>query len=309
MVPLLLVISAGVALAKIVLRPNLHSTKTDIKKISNKFIAAAVVFFIPLLVSLLMTMLGKTSVFKTDCWTNANNEAIAVYKSKKEVEDAAKKALEDSEHAEAEEVRKEVEKAREKAREENEKKSDEKLKKYLRTGGILMGDIVYYNQGDYSAYSYSSFGTIASHGCGPTSASIVASTFYYPEEHDPIEATNGVCSHGGCYSSGSSWEGINAYLKDLGIQSSELYSWNSANVEKMNDALLTGNSLVIILVHEPGNSCPFTNGGHYFVITGMQNGEYTIADPASRERTKQTWPPNSIDGCGGATFTIYTVGD
>lgn len=305
LVPVILVLAAGIALAKIVFNPNIQMTKKDVKKIANKFIAAAAVFFVPLLVSLLMTLLGETSVLETECWTNANNEAIAVYKSNKEVEDQVQRELDDSKHAEAEKVRKDVEAAREKAREENEKKNEDEIKKYQGTGGILIGDVVYYNQGDYGGSPYGSYGTIASHGCGPTSAAIVASTFLKPEVHDPIEATNWVCAHGGCTSSGSYFGTLAEYLKSLGIQGSELYSWNDANIEKLNEALLTGDSLAIILVHEPGNSCPFTNGGHFLVITGMQNGEYTIADPESRDRTKNTWPASAFSSCSGPTFYIF----
>ena len=305
-IPLILVLSAGISLAKIVFNSNIMATKKDIKKISNKFIAASLVFFVPLLVNLLMVLLDTTMVYDTECWTSANNETIAIYKKNKETEDKVQKELMDSEHNDAEKIRKEIEIAREKTRVENEKKSEEELKKYIVTGGSSSGDVVYYNQQDYKTEPYSTYGTIKSHGCGPTSAAIVASTLLKPSIHDPVESVAWACSHGACFSSGTSWSGVVGYLKSLGLQASTMYSWNDTGIIKLNEALLTGKSLAIILTHEPGNSCPFTNGGHYLVITGIKNGEYSIADPNSREKTKRTWPRSAFSGCGNATFYIFT---
>ena len=305
-IPVILVLSAGISLAKIVFNPNIMATKKDIKIISNKFIAASLVFFVPLLVNLLMALLDTTMVYDTECWSNANNEAIKVYRNNKEIEEKAEKELQKSEHEEAEKIRQEIEIAREKARVENEKKSEEELKKYKVSGGMTNGDIVYYNQQDYKTEPYSKFGTIKSHGCGPTSAAIVASTFLKPAIHDPVESVNWACSHGACFSSGTSWSGIVGYLNSLGIKSSSMYSWKDENILKLNEALTSGNSMAIILTHEPGNSCPFTNGGHYLVITGIKDGEYSIADPNSREKTKKLWPRTAFSGCGNATFYIFT---
>ncbi len=310
LVPLFLVLTAGIALAKIVVNPNVQMTRRDVKKIANKFIAAAAVFFVPLFVSILMTTLGRTSVLKTDCWTNANNEAIAVYRAQKEMEDAAEKERLDSEHAEAEKTRKEVEEARERQRQENEKKTEEELKKYQQTGGLRLGDVIYYCQADYYMYPYGSYGTIRSHGCGPTSCAIIASTWFGPEGHSPVDTTNWICAHNGCTSNGSYFYVLTNYLETLGVQASEYLAWNKPNIERMNEALLSGNSMVIILVHEDGeaDTCAFTNGGHYLVITGIVDGEYSIADPAGGgpERNKHTWPESSFSACDRVSFYIYT---
>ena len=70
------------------------------------------------------------------------------------------------------------------------------------------GQITYFNQGDYPNYYYSEDplnsnkygGTIKSHGCGPTSAAIVASSIL-KKNIDPVTMTQKVCLRGGCTSS------------------------------------------------------------------------------------------------------------
>lgn len=156
------------------------------------------------------------------------------------------------------------------------------------TGGI--GDIYYFNQLDYASEPYSYYGTIASHGCGPTSLSIVVSSLL-KEVHDPIELTDKVCSIGGCFNEGSSWDSITRTPELYGLQSNR-----TTNTQEVISALGTGKSLVIAIM------CPghFTSGGHFIVLTGTNsNGEVTVADPASRDRSTN-WDFNIVaeENCG-----------
>ena len=156
------------------------------------------------------------------------------------------------------------------------------------TGGI--GDIYYFNQLDYADKPYGVYGTIASHGCGPTALSIVISSFL-KEVHDPVELTNYVCEHGGCSNAGSAWSSIETTPPNYGLKSRR-----TMNQQEIVSALGSGNSLVI------GIMCPghFTSGGHFIVLTETNsNGQVKVADPASRDRST-FWSFNTVyeETCG-----------
>ena len=150
------------------------------------------------------------------------------------------------------------------------------------TGGI--GDIYYFNQLDYPNDAYGSYGSIASHGCGPTSLSIVVSSLL-KEVHDPIELTNYVCSIGGCTSGGSTWASITETPSHYGLKVTE-----TGNTQEVISALGSGKSLVISIMRQ-GH---FTSGGHFIVLTATNsNGQVTVADPASRDRSTD-WDFNIV---------------
>ena len=156
------------------------------------------------------------------------------------------------------------------------------------TGGI--GKIYYFNQGDYPSSPYGSYGTIASHGCGPTALSIAISSLL-KEVHDPIELTNYVCSIGGCTNAGSTWQSITDTPPHYGLKSKQ-----TTNKQEVISSLGTGKSIVIVIM------CPghFTSGGHFITLTATKdNGMVTVADPASRDRSKD-WPFNTVaeETCG-----------
>lgn len=150
------------------------------------------------------------------------------------------------------------------------------------------GQIIYFNQGDYKKYYYAKdtskpeYGkaTISSHGCGPTSLSIVASSILN-KQITPIETTSKVCKANGCTSSGSRYTALVNVGKDYGLKVT-----TTANNQEVINALSTNNSLVIVLMG-PGT---FTSGGHFIVLTGANtNGQVSVADPASRKRTEKKW--------------------
>lgn len=158
------------------------------------------------------------------------------------------------------------------------------------------GEIWYYNQGDYDNYYYSTNvqvqqftgssgkpATIASHGCGPTSLSIILSSFQ-DREINPMTVTQQVCSAGGCYSSGTSYGTLATVAQSYGYKTQ--FVSRSGDISKVTNALATGDSLVIALMG-PGT---FTSGGHYIVLTGTRSDGYvSVADPASRTRTNTKW--------------------
>ena len=76
-VPILLIIFGILSFVKLVKDPE---QKNGIKRLINQFLAAGIVFFIPLLVNVVMGMLGnKTSL--SDCWNNAKKVGEVTYYS------------------------------------------------------------------------------------------------------------------------------------------------------------------------------------------------------------------------------------
>ena len=69
-VPLLLIVWAAVGFVDMVRNPE---QKNGVKKITNKFLAAAIVFFIPVIMNAFMGILGESTKF-SECWNHVNGE-------------------------------------------------------------------------------------------------------------------------------------------------------------------------------------------------------------------------------------------
>lgn len=153
------------------------------------------------------------------------------------------------------------------------------------------GKIYYYNQGDYTTPgSYGGYGSIATHGCGPTALSIAISSLLN-EPHNPVELTNYVCSIGGCTDGGTVWDAITKTPEHYGLKATR-----TTDTQKVINALGTKKAIVIVIM------CPghFTTSGHFITLTGVsENGMVTVADPASRDRSKN-WDFNTVaeETCG-----------
>jgi len=68
-VPILLIIMASIHFVNAVRNPD---DKKIVKKIFNSFLAAAIVFFVPVFVNVVMGMLGENTTF-SNCWNKAND--------------------------------------------------------------------------------------------------------------------------------------------------------------------------------------------------------------------------------------------
>jgi len=66
-VPILLIVSASIGIFQLVTDPE---RKNGVKSIINKFIAAAIVFFIPMLVNMVMGLVGESTNISS-CWNTA----------------------------------------------------------------------------------------------------------------------------------------------------------------------------------------------------------------------------------------------
>ena len=74
-VPIILIIMASVKLIELVRKPD---NKDGMKKIKNIFLAAVIVFFIPLFVNILFQLLGSNTTL-SDCWNNASFKTTTQY--------------------------------------------------------------------------------------------------------------------------------------------------------------------------------------------------------------------------------------
>lgn len=152
--------------------------------------------------------------------------------------------------------------------------------------------IVYFNQTEepYASKPYGPYGTIRSHGCGPTSMAIIVSSMLQVN-HNPIEMTNLTCSKGLCTESGSSHAIAEKISSNFGLKSSGSLRQDTNGQQQVLQALSSGKSLILSL-QGPGI---FTTGGHFIVLTGITNdGKIQVADPASRKRTATTYSLSDI---------------
>lgn len=68
-VPIILIVFATISIIKLINDPE---QKDGVKKVINRFLAAAIVFFVPLLVDVMMNMIGDNSI--SSCWKNATDK-------------------------------------------------------------------------------------------------------------------------------------------------------------------------------------------------------------------------------------------
>ncbi len=139
-------------------------------------------------------------------------------------------------------------------------------------------------------WGYEKYGSdyLAVTGCGPT---CLAMSGYYltgsknmnPKDIAVFAENNGYYASG----YGSSWTLISEGSARLGLTATEL----PLVEKKITDALEAGHP--VILAMGPGD---FTTTGHYIVLTGLQDGAFTVNDPNSRERSNQLWTYEQLEG-------------
>ena len=141
--------------------------------------------------------------------------------------------------------------------------------------------IYYYNQNDYYNTPYSIYGTVMSHGCGPTSMAMVISSFK-DEKITPAETVKYACNYGFCTASGTDLSFFESIGKEYGLKvEGPLLASDKDNQIKALESLMTDNKLVIIRAYNGY----FYNGSHYMLLAGIKNGKILVLDPKSREKT------------------------
>lgn len=152
--------------------------------------------------------------------------------------------------------------------------------------------------------------TISSHGCGPTSMSIILSSLL-ERTVSPVEAMNWACNVNNmrsgssyCYQGGTNVNFMCPMANAYGLKCRTVGK-SPQGAEEVVKALESGNALVVAYMG-PG---AFTSGGHYIVLRGVLNspGNYKIAsesvggapymlvaDPASTRRSEVVWSMSLI---------------
>ena len=151
------------------------------------------------------------------------------------------------------------------------------------------GAIPHYLQWD-ERWGYASYGTstIASSGCGPTCMSMVivgltgdtTATPYrlakYSEENGYIDQSNNTY-----------WAFLDAAARQWGLTCRE----GMMDETTLAAELAAGHPVICSML--PGD---FTDGGHFIVLTGYDNGQVTLNDPFSIRNTQKKWNFADISG-------------
>lgn len=163
--------------------------------------------------------------------------------------------------------------------------------------------VVYYNQLDErwkdEPYGQDKIGT---HGCGPTSMSIVVSTLAGTNVN-PVEMARWSYKNGYyCPGGGSYYSLIPKAAEHWGLSVDK-----NLDGEDVADALAEGKLVVAIM-----STGHFTKNGHFIVLRGITpDGKVLVADSASMKRSSQKWDLSLIleeakkgVGAGGPFWAI-----
>ena len=118
-------------------------------------------------------------------------------------------------------------------------------------------------------------GLIGYTGCGPTCLSMVllgltGDETFHPAYVAQFAEDNGYCVPG----NGTAWKLFSEGAAKLGLTAKELPLWEAT----MKSELAAGRPIICIM-----GKGDFTESGHYIVLTGYEDGEFTVLDPNRRE--------------------------
>ncbi|MBQ3194399.1 MAG: C39 family peptidase [Oscillospiraceae bacterium] len=140
-----------------------------------------------------------------------------------------------------------------------------------------------------SMWGYSDYGSscIAVTGCGPTCLAMVGYYLTGDDNMNPREIAK-FAQREGYYESGygSSWTLISEGAGKLGLTAKEL----PLVKKKITDALANGSPVILAL-----GKGDFTSSGHYIVLTGYEDGAFTVNDPNSRIRSEKQWTYEQLE--------------
>ena len=155
-------------------------------------------------------------------------------------------------------------------------------------GEVEVGEIpllLQYDQrwgyGDYGASS------VVVSGCGPACLSMVAAGLTGDGTITPYAVAQYADQEGYyVFGAGTSWSLMSRGASHFGVEGEELPLMKS----KMESALEEGRPIICVV--GPGD---FTTSGHFIVITGMRDGQFTVNDPNSTERSGMLWDYETLE--------------
>lgn len=138
-------------------------------------------------------------------------------------------------------------------------------------------------------WGYAPYGNlnIAVSGCGPTALSMVIVGLTGNKEITPYKVAK-LSEEEGYYVEGvgTSWNLMTEGVKKFGIQSRQIpLSKNS-----IYNALQSGHPIICSM--KPGD---FTTGGHFIVLSKIENGKIKVNDPSSIKRSDLLWEYDRIE--------------
>ncbi len=132
-------------------------------------------------------------------------------------------------------------------------------------------------------WGYETYGSglVGYTSCGPTCIAMVALYLTGDTDWDPGSVAAWADSAGYYVEgSGTAWTLMSKGCEHFGIEATELTLSESIVAEH----IAAGEPIICSV--GPGD---FTSDGHYIVLTGYEDGVFTLNDPNSRERSSQTW--------------------
>lgn len=140
-------------------------------------------------------------------------------------------------------------------------------------------------------WGYEKYGSsyLAVTGCGPTCLAMVG---YYltgdpnmtPHQIAKFAEKNGYYERG----YGSSWTLISEGSTKLGLTAKELPLVKS----KLVNALIEDETPIVLAM----GAGDFTSSGHYIVLTDVEDGQFRVNDPNSRENSEKLWSYEQLEG-------------
>ena len=125
-------------------------------------------------------------------------------------------------------------------------------------------------------------------GCGPTCLFMVTIYLTGDTSKNPVWMADFATEHGYAVDGvGSDWSLMSLGGAELGLDVTEI----PADRERVKNNLSVGNPIIAIM--GPGD---FTSDGHFIVLTGMEDGKWTVNDPNSRKNSEKDWNPDTVLG-------------
>ena len=138
-------------------------------------------------------------------------------------------------------------------------------------------------------WGYEKYGSdyLAVTGCGPTCLAMAGYYLTGSENMNPLEIAE-FAEENGYYAKGygSSWTLISEGSARLGLTATEL----PLVKKKITSALEAGNPVILAM-----GAGDFTTTGHYIVLTGLQDGQFTVNDPNSIANSRKLWSYEQLE--------------
>ena len=278
LIPIILIIYTVLDLV----RNQIDVNKKYLTVIGKRFFFAVLIFLVPTIVSLIVNNLDEENKYLS-CYKEATNENIKYYRAREEAEKKKEEEAKNIEEEKADLKRKQIENTRNVLSEQN--KNKESDKNNSSSPNINAGNTCIYFQGDYASHSYnSSCGSIASCGCGTTSAAVILCTMLKDTSYEPIRVTREVCKMGGCTSGGSSMNVLIKYLNSKGLKTDahdthySLGHFSHAKAKTDIYNALRNNNMVLFHITR-----------HFFVLSGLENDKIKIVQVGNKTQTQKTY--------------------